>query len=264
MSFRAKKSMGQNFLVDENICRKIIAALDVVPGDSVLEIGPGQGALTGLISGRGANVYALEKDRELCRVILEKYPGVDIVCTDALTFNWFRLECLDRIKIVGNLPYNIASRLLWDMACQIKSFDRAVFMVQKEVGQRIVSSPGSKSYGGLSVWIQSFLRPEILFKVSPAVFRPRPKVDSVVLKFTPLDYEEKKFSSQNLSKTIRIMFQHRRKQVGKILRTYWNDELNSFFEEQDLEHRFRPEDLTPADFQGLSRKLFPGNQQILS
>jgi len=256
MIFQAKKSLGQNFLIDENICRKIVAALDISPEDNVLEIGPGKGALTKLLYKTGAPVYALEKDRELCRDIREKFLDINIVCADALALDWPRINRLPGLKIVGNLPYNIASRLLWDMAFQAGRFDRAVFMVQKEVGQRIVSLPGSKTYGGLSVWIQSFLQPAILFRVSPAVFRPRPKVDSVVLKFLPLDNEKKDFSSQNLARTIRIMFQHRRKQIGKILRTYWNDEVNCFFEDQGIEPRLRPEDLSPRDFQGLSNKLF--------
>jgi 16S rRNA (adenine1518-N6/adenine1519-N6)-dimethyltransferase len=264
MNFPAKKSLGQNFLVDENTSRRIVSALEAGHGDSVLEIGPGRGALTRLIYEGGARVYALEKDRALCLFIRENFPGVDIICTDALTFDWSRLAVMPGLKIVGNLPYNIASRLLWDMACQLRGFQRAVIMVQKEVGQRIVSSPGSKSYGGLSVWIQSFLKPEVLFRVSPMVFRPRPKVDSIVLMFTPLDHEEKKFSSNNLSRTIRIMFQHRRKQVKTILRTYWNDELSSFFQKRGLTHMSRPEELAPADFQGLSSKLFPRKKQILS
>lgn len=256
MIFRAKKSLGQHFLIDDNVCRKIVAALDIVPHDNVLEIGPGQGALTRPILDKGAQVYALEKDLELCGTIKEEFPGVNIVCADASALDWSRLDYLPKLKIAGNLPYNIASRLLWDLASQVGRFDRAVFMVQKEVGLRIVSPPGSKTYGGLSVWIQSFLKPVILFRVSPMVFRPKPKVDSVVIKFTPLNNEKKIFSNQSLAKTIKIMFQHRRKQIGTILRTYWNDELKCFLEEQGLEPRLRPEDLTPGDFQGLSAKLF--------
>lgn len=259
MNLPAKKSLGQNFLVDENTSRRIVSALKTGHGDIVLEIGPGRGALTRLIDEGGSRVYALEKDFALCSFIRENFPGVDIICADALTFDWRRLAVIPGLKIVGNLPYNIASRLLWDMACQLRGFHRAVFMVQKEVGQRIVSSPGSRNYGALSVWIQSFLKPEVLFKVSPMVFRPRPKVDSIVLKFAPLGYKEKKFSSRNLSRTIKILFQHRRKQVKTILRTYWNDEISSFFQERGLTPRSRPEELFPADFQGLSRKLFPEN-----
>lgn len=264
MSFRVKKSLGQHFLIDENICRKIVGALDIIQGDHVLEIGPGQGALTSFIYQKGASVFALEKDRDLCVMLKNRVPGVAIVCADALAFDWSRLNRIPGLKIAGNLPYNIASRLLWDMACQIGRFDMAVFMIQKEVGQRIVTSPGSKNYGGLTVWIQSFWKSQILFKVSPMVFRPKPKVDSVVLKFTPLNYEKKIFSSQNLAQTIRIMFQNRRKQVGTILRTYWNDRINLFFQERGISPRSRPENLSPHVFQGLSNILFSGNEQILS
>lgn len=264
MIHRAKKSLGQNFLVDENVCRKIVHALDIIPGDNVLEIGPGHGSLTRFIHHKGAEVYALEKDIELCAILKDKLPDINIVCADALAFDWSRLELLPVSKIAGNLPYNVASRILWDLAFQIGRLDRAIFMVQKEVGQRIISQPGSKSYGALSVWIQSYLKPEILFKVSPKVFRPRPRVDSVVLKFIPLGEEKKIFCPKNLTKTIRIMFQSRRKQIGTILRTYWNDEINFFFEERSISTRSRPENLSPVDFQGLSSKLFSDNQQILS
>lgn len=264
MNFIPKKSLGQNFLIDDNICRKIVAALKIVPGDRVLEIGPGQGALTGLIYEQGGSVYALEKDLELCRHIRKKLAGVFIVCSDALHFDWSRLESLPGLKIAGNLPYNIASRLLWDMASQATTFDRAIFMVQKEVGLRIVASPGSKIYGGLSVWIQSFLAPKILFRVSPSVFRPRPEVDSAVLQLTPLDAGKKNFTVQNLDKTIRIMFQKRRKQVRTILKTYWNDEVNCFFEARGIDPRSRPEDLSIDDFKALSGKLFSRDKQIFS
>lgn len=264
MIHRAKKSLGQNFLVDENICRKIVHALDIIPGDNVLEIGPGHGALTRFIHHKGAQIFALEKDVELCLILKDRFQDINIVCADALAFDWSRLERLPDLKIAGNLPYNVASRIIWDLAFQIGRLDRAIFMVQKEVGQRIISRPGSKSYGGLSVWIQSFLKPEILFRVSPKVFRPRPKVDSVVLKFIPLGEEKKIFCRKELAKTIRIMFQSRRKQVGKILRTYWNDEINLFFEQRGISARSRPEDLSPVDFQGLSGKLFSDNRQILS
>jgi 16S rRNA (adenine1518-N6/adenine1519-N6)-dimethyltransferase len=264
MNFRVKKSLGQHFLIDKNICRKIVDALDIVQGDHVLEIGPGQGALTGFIYQKGAGVFALEKDRDLCQMLKNRLPGVAIACADALAFDWSRLDRIPGLKIAGNLPYNIASRLLWDMALRIERFEAAVFMVQKEVGRRIVASPGSKDYGGLTVWIQSFWKPQILFNVSPMVFRPKPKVDSVVLKFTPLNYEKKIFTSQNLAQTIRIMFQNRRKQVGTILKTYWNDRINFFFQERGISPRSRPENLSPHVFQGLSDILFSDKKQILS
>ncbi len=262
MNSGAKKSLGQNFLIDENICRKIAAALDIAPADNVLEIGPGRGALTRPLSDKGALVYALEKDKDLCFSLKAEMPELNIVCADALDWDWSRLNRLNRLRITGNLPYNIASRLLWDMAGQMLNFNKAVFMVQKEVGQRIAADPGSKTYGALSVWIQSFWIPKILFMVSPKVFRPRPKIESAVLGFKLINTEKKFFSNEQLARTIRILFQKRRKQIGTILKSYWNNEIISFLESRGIDPRSRPEDLSPADFQGLSRVVFLKKQQI--
>ncbi|WP_028574157.1 16S rRNA (adenine(1518)-N(6)/adenine(1519)-N(6))-dimethyltransferase RsmA [Desulfonatronovibrio hydrogenovorans] len=257
MSFLpAKRSLGQNFLVDPNICRKIVDALEILPGQTILEIGPGRGALTGLLIQTGGPVFALEKDWELCCSVRAGFPGTEVVCADALHFDWSRLSFRPGIKVVGNLPYNIASRILWDLAHQVRGLERAVFMVQKEVGQRIVASPGNRTYGALSVWIRSFLKPQLLFNVPPQVFRPRPKVDSAVLSFFPLEEAKKNFSSTSLSRLIRIMFQSRRKQVGKILKTYWNDRINIVFDEMGIDLRARPEDLSPEVFQRLSKVIF--------
>lgn len=248
--------MGQNFLIDKNICRKIAAVLDIAPTDHVLEIGPGRGALTGPLSDKTALVYALEKDPDLCCFLKARMPELNIVCADALDYDWARPERLGQLRITGNLPYNIASRLLWDMAAQILKFEKAVFMVQREVAQRIVAKPGSKTYGALSVWIQSFWIPELLFVVSPQVFRPRPKVESAVLGFKLIDRRKKNFFNATLARTIQIMFQKRRKQIGTILKSYWNNEIIIFLENQGIDPRSRPEDLSPADFQGLSRVIF--------
>lgn len=256
MSISAKKSLGQNFIIDDNICRKIVSALNLNREDTVLEIGPGRGALTGLLLQQTGRVYALEKDLELCRELSEYLPDLNLVCADATHFDWARLSSLPRLKLIGNLPYNIASRLIWDIASQGPAFFKAVFMVQKEVGQRIVSLPGSRSYGSLSVWVQSFLQPKMLFKVPPTVFRPRPKVDSTVLSLMPLADEKKIFSSDSLSRTLKILFQNRRKQMGTILKTYWNNEVSLFFEERGISPCSRPEELTAHDFQALSRAIF--------
>ncbi|MFN2268148.1 MAG: 16S rRNA (adenine(1518)-N(6)/adenine(1519)-N(6))-dimethyltransferase RsmA [Desulfonatronovibrio sp.] len=262
MSFAAKKSLGQNFLMDSNICRKIVASIEISTEDNVLEIGPGKGALTSIIYQSGCNFICLEKDNILSREIKDSYPEVFVINTDALSFDWPRLTRLPQLKIVGNLPYNIASRIIWDIVALADAPKLCVFMVQKEVGQRIVASPGSKAYGGLSVWVQSHVRPELLFTVSSKVFRPKPKVDSAVLGYYPLLHGKKIFSGSSLNQTIRLMFQNRRKQVGNILKSHWNDEINSFFEERSLDSRIRPENLSPDDFQELSSLLFPGENQI--
>ncbi|RQD68103.1 16S rRNA (adenine(1518)-N(6)/adenine(1519)-N(6))-dimethyltransferase RsmA [Desulfonatronovibrio magnus] len=255
MSYRAKKSLGQNFLTDGNIAGKIVDALGLEHGDDVLEIGPGQGALTKLLILRQVNLTALEKDWNLCLALKKSCPQAGLICIDALKYDWAKLHRLHSLKIVGNLPYNIGTRLIWDITAQVSGMKCGVFMLQKEVAQRIVSPPGSKKFGAISVWVQSHVRAELLFNVSPQVFRPKPKVESAVLRFSPL---EKKgiFSDSALAKTLSLMFQSRRKQIKSILKAHWNVTIENCLDERSLDLRCRPEDLSPHDFQVLSSLIF--------
>lgn len=252
----AKRSLGQNFLVDKNIVRKIVAALELEPADSVLEIGPGNGALTNFLAKEAGRVLALEKDSSLA-FGLDKDPKVQVVNMDILDLDFSRLDRLPGIKIAGNLPYNIAQTMLWDLVAQAKNFGKAIFMIQKEVAQRISAPPGNKEYGGLSVWIQSFTTVKRLFQVPPTVFKPRPKIDSSVISLAPLPEHQKEFDSLKLAGLIRTMFQNRRKQIGKILKNYWNDRTKSVLQACDLDPMMRPEELVPRDFQRLSQYLGP-------
>jgi len=250
---RAKKALGQHFLVDQNIARKIVGQLDPAPGDKVLEIGPGQGALTLWLSKAEARVLALEKDFDLARKV-GGLPGVTAVNADALDFAWERLYGRGTWKIAGNLPYNVASPLMWDIAARA-CFERAVFMVQKEVAQRAAANPGGRTYGGLSVWLQSFVRPEIRFYVGPNVFRPRPRVDSAVLFFHPRDRAKLGFDPRALAALIKLFFQNRRKQTGVILKKFWSKDMEKWYDSNGLDGRQRPETFTPEQFQSLSGLL---------
>lgn len=252
-NIRAKKSLGQNFLQDENIARKIVAALDAGKGDSVLEIGPGLGALTRHIKKLDLKRFAvIEKDRQLAEHY-EQEDGVEVIHRDALSFPWESLAEEGRWHIVGNLPYNIASRIMWDMASR-GGYRRAVFMIQHEVAARLVAESGTKAYGALTVWINNFARVEYLFKVGPNVFRPRPKVDSAVVRFTPLDPGDRPEDYRRLEFVIKKSFQKRRKQLG----TIFKDELTAD-DFQDLEkvgisRTMRPERIEPAGFRHLAFK----------
>ncbi len=255
MSTGAKKSLGQNFLIDQNIARKIVASLDLGPFDLALEIGPGRGVLTRLMARDAGRVLALEKDASLA-FALEKNSKILMVNMDALHLDWRRLDRRPGIKIAGNLPYNIAQVLLWDLVSQTRKFGKAVFMLQKEVAQRITSAPGCKEYGALSVWIQSHVRVKLLFSVPPWVFRPRPRVHSSVIGLTPLPEEKFFFDSDKLSQVLKIMFQNRRKQLGRILKTYWNNRKNKILALSSLDAARRPEQLSPQEFHLLSRCIF--------
>jgi len=251
----AKRSLGQNFLCDQNIARKIVDALALAPGDNVLEIGPGRGALTTHVLQRKPGRYVvLEMDDALADALEQGHPELEVVRGDALKYEWAGLAAADNWKIVSNLPYNIASPLIWDIV-SLGNFERAVFMVQLEAGQRLVAHSGGKDYGALSVFVQSHARAELLFKVPPQVFRPQPKVTSAVLRFF-LHPERPTFQeAQRLSSTLRLCFQMRRKQLGTILKFNNFSGYEKLLRSVDIDPMQRPETLEPERFRALSKVL---------
>jgi 16S rRNA (adenine1518-N6/adenine1519-N6)-dimethyltransferase len=160
-------------------------------------------------------------------------------------------------KIVGNLPYNVASPLIWEIASRARGMERAVFMVQKEVAARLAAAPGSRTYGALSVWVQSFAAVRVLFKVGPGAFQPPPRVDSAVLCLTPLSAgplrKEPSFPPRALSGLLRLLFQQRRKQLGTILRGVRAPGLEAWLEAEGVSPTARPEELSPGRLQSLSK-----------
>jgi 16S rRNA (adenine1518-N6/adenine1519-N6)-dimethyltransferase len=257
---RAKKSLGQHFLHDTGVCRRIVAALDLAPADRVLEIGPGPGALSRWIAEAQPAAYAVvEKDTELARAFGRTYPHAAAAAADALDCRWERLSPEGGWKLAGNLPYNVASPLIWEIVSRCRGMERLVGMVQKEVGRRLAAAPGSGEYGALSVWVQSFVAVRKLFDVGPGAFVPRPKVDSTVLSFVPLPAGplrrpagEGSFRPAALSALLRLCFQKRRKQLGTILKGRWNASVEAWFSMRGIVPTARPEELSPADFQELS------------
>lgn len=248
---KAKKSLGQNFLQDDNIARKIVDSLKISEEDSILEIGPGQGALTKhILEASPKRLVLIEKDRYLAPALAEEYPVAEVIQEDALKFLWEELDPSEKWKIVGNLPYNVASKLMWDIAAKSPAVN-CVFMVQHEVGLRITAEQGSKKYGGISAWIQSFCQTQYLFKVPPTVFKPKPKVDSAVIKFYLRPDLEKPSDPEGLARIIKFCFQFRRKQLGKILKSFVSDSLLQWMEEEGISLKDRPEALSPVQFQGL-------------
>lgn len=255
----AKRSLGQNFLVDENIARKIVAQLEIGAEDLVLEIGPGPAALTRWLAAAGPRrLVALEKDWYWAGRLKEERPEVEALVADGLEFCWERLRREHNgagWKVVGNLPYNIASPLMWEIFSRASGLTRAVFMVQREVAERLAARPGNKSYGALSVWVQSFVRPRLAFVVRPQVFRPRPKVDSAVVVFTPAPPPEQSFDLKDLSWLVKRCFQQRRKQLQTILKPLWSESLEAALQDWGLTGLARPEELSASQFQEISRKL---------
>lgn len=248
----AKKRFGQHFLHDDNVCRRIVGALDLASDDRVLEIGPGHGALSVHIADAAPDVYAaVERDPDLAFELRDKCRWVEPLISDAMDVRWERLAPARGWKIAGNLPYNVASPLMWEIFSRCTAMSKAVFMVQKEVGQRLAAKPGTKEYGGLTVWTQSFTSVRMLFTVGPGAFTPRPKVDSAVLSFVPIQLGEGVEPSA-LAGLVKMCFQKRRKQLGNTLKSYVNDAIVSLLETEGLSLRSRPEELSPNQFQALS------------
>ncbi len=261
----AKKSLGQHFLRREEICARIAALLLPGPEDRILEIGPGPGALTRALEALPhSRLLLLEKDRHWAKERGRLAgPSTQAVLMDALCFDWRRIQPEQPWKIVGNLPYNVASPLIWDIVSRAAGLSRAVFMVQKEVGQRLAAAPGNGQYGALSVWVQSHARPHLEFVVGPGAFQPPPKVDSAVLSFDPLPLAQRPAHPEALARLLRICFQQRRKQLGGIFRRAGLPVLETGLKDMGLDPSLRPESLCIRDFRRLA-SFFAGQTHLNS
>jgi len=257
---RAKRRLGQHFLADPRILSRIADALAPAPHDTVLEIGPGRGGLTAALLGRAGRVIAIEKDRELVTLLREQLPSVTVIEGDALELDWQALTGSDFL-LAGNIPYNITS-LLIDKALTPPMPARIVFLVQKEVADRVTASPNSPAYGALSIGVQAVARTERLFSVRPGAFHPAPKVNSTVLRLTPLDAALVEDWERALFRRLVVgLFSFRRKQLVRALRelTGWDaGAVRELLTRLGLEDQARPETLAPAQFVALLRGLVDG------
>jgi 16S rRNA (adenine1518-N6/adenine1519-N6)-dimethyltransferase len=231
------RRLGQHFLSDPRILDRIVDALDPVPGETVLEIGPGKGSLTEALLARGLNVVAIEKDRELAGALTR--PHLRVLQGDALRLEWPRVP-----KIVGNIPYYITSPLI-DKALTPPLPERVVFLVQAEVADRLAASPGTKTYGALSIGVQAVCRVEKLFTVAPGSFKPPPKVRSAVVRLTPLAQPlVRPEEVATFRAFVTACFSRRRKQLKNAVPGVSADQL----EELGIDPTLRPERLTPEAF----------------
>ncbi len=221
---RAKKSLGQNFLVDPNLQRKIVAALEAGPNDEVLEIGPGKGALTDHLEGRVGRLVLVELDDALADGLTRRFAGradVEVVHGDVLEVDIAaRSRDPDALLVIGNIPYNITTPILFRLLERPRPA-RIVLMVQDDVADRIAAPVGSKAYGALSVGVRSVAAVERLFRVGRQAFRPVPRVDSAIIRIDPFRPERTGVAEEERLRTVvRATFQWRRKQLGKILRDH--------------------------------------------
>lgn len=248
-----KKSLGQHFLISPGISAKIVSLLNLAAQDQIVEIGPGPGALTGLLSDSPhRRLLLIEKDKWWASE-RGKSGHCEVLEMDALKFDWSGLCESGQWKLVGNLPYNIASPLIWEIVSTCRCYDCAVFMVQKEVGERIGAAPDSRKYGALSVWIASYALAKYQFTVHPGAFRPPPKVDSAVISLRPLPVWPE--FPDILKRLLDYCFQRRRKQLGSIFRQGEFSVLLPVLAELGIDPHLRPENLSAAEFQALSRIL---------
>lgn len=216
---RPKKSLGQHFLVDQQISRKICDSFQPKPGSTIVEIGPGTGALTKFLLERGLEAYLLEIDRDSVAYLRDHYQSekIKIREVDFLESGFMEIPG-DQVSVIGNFPYNISSQIFFKVLENRHRVDLVVGMIQKEVAQRIAAPPGNRTYGILSVLLQAYYDIKILFHVSPGVFNPPPKVMSSVIRLTrnqtvQLDCDEALFLS-----VVKRAFQNRRKTLRNALK----------------------------------------------
>ena len=264
--FRPKKRFGQNFLHDRGTAAKIVEAARVAPGDAVVELGPGRGMLTRLLVERGARLVALELDRNLVADLNAEFAGragVEVVSADftkVALAELLRERGLERCVLIGNIPYHLTRDVLFDfLVDEFHSIERAVIMMQREVGDRVASPPGSRAYGIPSVVLQSLYEIEVVTKVAAGAFFPPPKVASIVLGFRPL--ARPLLAADEMPPFISLVknvFQQRRKTVHNTLRAFYSlseDALTRIHDETGIDLQLRPEVLSKEAFLSLSRSL---------
>ena len=258
MEFKAKKSLGQNFLIDKNIIKKIINCSEITSTDTVLEVGPGTGNLTDeIIKQKPKKIILIEKDNNLFKKILSKYEGnVQVLHNDILEINENDLS-KDQILVFGNLPYNISTKILTKWITNIKKkfwFKKMFLMFQKEVADRIIAKPKTSSYGRLSIISQWKMHIKKIMDINPNSFSPKPGVISTLLEFTP----KTKFFSIGNVKNLEILtgalFNKRRKMIKNSIYSVINkNDLSKI--KLDINLNYRPQDLSPNDYYILANEI---------
>jgi 16S rRNA (adenine1518-N6/adenine1519-N6)-dimethyltransferase len=215
-----RRALGQHFLRDPGIARAIVDLVAPTPADVVVEIGPGQGALTGELARRAGRVLALEVDRALIERLRVALPAVEVLDADARAWDWTSLARPDggRALVVGNLPYSVGTAILVALARAPQAIDAMALMLQREVAERVAAAPGGKTYGSLSVHVQLRWRVELAMRVPPGAFRPPPKVESAVLRMSPLPAPPVDLADeQRFEAVVRAAFAQRRKTLANAL-----------------------------------------------
>ena len=257
MTARPKKSFGQHFLHEKRYIERIVSAISPRPDDVVIEIGPGEGALTLPLLAAAGKLTAIELDTDLIPDLKARAAAVgqlEVIHADVLKVDFTALareRGVDKLRVAGNLPYYISSPILFHCVEHARTIEDMHFMLQKEVVDRMAAEPGSKVYGRLSVMLQLVCRIEPLFEVPPGAFRPPPKVDSAVVRMTPLPPERlPQADPDRLYAVVKAAFAQRRKTLGNALKQVMDaDAIRS----ADVDPKARAEVLSPADFVRLAQ-----------
>ena len=248
----AKKKWGQNFLVDNNLLEKIIKTINIKDTEHVLEIGPGQGALSEKLVDVAKSLSMVEIDPDLIErlKVHEKLSGLTIINQDILKVDLESLS-IDSPVVVGNIPYNITSPIIFWLIDHFDHWDRAYLMVQKEVAQRLTASIGTKDYSRVTVMTSLFFDIEICFSISPNVFLPKPKVQSAFISITKRsDFDQKNVNVKKFSQVVRMAFNQRRKMLRNSLSTLTIDS-----DKCNIDFTRRPEELTVDEFIDISNNI---------
>jgi 16S rRNA (adenine1518-N6/adenine1519-N6)-dimethyltransferase len=246
---KPRKRFGQHFLHDPGVLKRIVDAVAPAPDDAIVEIGPGEGALTRPLLERIGRLTTIEIDRDLAARLAQEFPSerLAVVCADVLDFDFSALPA--RLRVVGNLPYNISTPVLFHLARFADRLRDMHFMLQLEVVRRMVARHSTPDYGRLSVMLQTRFRMQKLFNVAPGAFRPPPKVESAVVRLVPLP-EKPDWDQALLEKVVRQAFSARRKTLRNALPLEASD-----YEALALDPKLRPENLSPADYLRVTRRI---------
>lgn len=256
-SHKARKRFGQNFLIDHGIIRDIVRAVHPQRQDNIVEIGPGKGAITQLLADSCDNLTVIELDRDLVpwlKIKFEKHPNFQLFQADALQFDFAQLIKEERpLRIVGNLPYNISTPLIFHLLSYSDRVQDMHFMLQKEVVKRMAAQPGEGAYGRLGIMVQYYCAVEDLFDVPPTSFDPAPKVDSAIVRLVPYkDLPHKATNIKTLENLVNVAFQQRRKTLRNALKQLLGADV---MEQLPIDLGARAEEISLADYVATSNLL---------
>jgi 16S rRNA (adenine1518-N6/adenine1519-N6)-dimethyltransferase len=264
-NFRPLKRFGENYLIDSNIKEKIIEAAGAKTGETVLEIGPGLGALTIDLAGSGANIFAVEKDKKAFAILSDlvdnRYPNLKLFCNDILKFDLNKIPRTGKIKVVGNLPYYITTPIIELFIGKREMVSSVLMLVQREVAARLLAQPGTKDYASLSCFIRYYTSPVYLHTVRCSSFYPEPEVDSSLVKLDFLERPSVEVKDEKLFfKVVRGAFNQRRKTImnslsRKDVLDLPKPELAAILAKAGIDPNSRPETLSLHHFASIANSI---------